>query len=140
MLNWYANLMCLTDVLNWCVELMCLTDVMWNFYQIVCEEGGQVLTKLRTSHARCTKWGYSNTLIYLFWFRRQLQIVKIFGLHLNINTKSWSHWLHLFHFSPLCVFRCVLKLLAWEDAKSHRLHLFGFSLLCVLKCVLKLLA
>ena len=53
----------------------------------MCEEGGQVLTKLRTSHARCTKWGYSNTLIYLFWFRRQLQIVKLFGLHLNINLK-----------------------------------------------------
>ena len=28
-----------------------------------------------------------------------------------------------------CVFRCVLKLLAWEDALSHWLHLFNFSLL-----------
>ena len=48
-----------------------------------------------------------------------------------------SHWLHLFGFSPLCVFKCFLKLLASENAKSHWLHLFNFSPLCVFKCVLK---
>ena len=47
---------------------------------------------------------------------------------------------HLFGFSPLCVFKCVLKLPAWEDAKSHWLHLNDFSLVCVFKCVLKALA
>ena len=32
------------------------------------------------------------------------------------REEAKSHWLHLFDFSPLCVFKCVLKLLAWEDA------------------------
>ena len=43
----------------------------------------------------------------------------------------------LLDFSPLCVFICLLKLPAWEDAKLHWLHLFDFSPLWVLKCVLK---
>ena len=34
----------------------------------------------------------------------------------------------LLHFSPLCVFKCVLKLVTQEDAKPHWLHLFEFSL------------
>ena len=34
--------------------------------------------------------------------------------------------MHLFDFSSLCVFKCVLKLLTWEDAKLHWLHLFDF--------------
>ena len=46
-----------------------------------------------------------------------------------------SYWLHLFDFSPLCVFKCFLKVTAWIDAKSHWLHLFEFSPLCVLKCL-----
>ena len=48
-----------------------------------------------------------------------------------------SHWLHLIEFSPVCVFKCVLKWHAWEDAKSHWLHLIEFSPVCVFKCVLK---
>ena len=48
--------------------------------------------------------------------------------------------LHLFGFSPVYVFKCVLKLPSQEDALSHCLHLFDFSLLCVIKCVLKALA
>ena len=34
------------------------------------------------------------------------------------------HCLQLFDFSPVCVFKCLLKLLAWEKAYSHQLHLF----------------
>ena len=40
-------------------------------------------------------------------------------------------------FYAVCIW-CVLKLPCGEDAKSHRLHLFDFSPLCVFKCVLKL--
>ena len=36
--------------------------------------------------------------------------------------------LHLFNFSSFCVFKCVLKSFAWEDAYSQRLYLFDFSL------------
>ena len=36
------------------------------------------------------------------------------------------HWLHLFDFSPLCVFICFLKVLWSDHAKSHWLHLFDF--------------
>ena len=50
-----------------------------------------------------------------------------------------SHWLHLFGFSPLCVFKCLLKSLASEDAKLHWLHLFHFSPLRVFKWLLNAL-
>ena len=35
-------------------------------------------------------------------------------------------------------FQMYLKTTAREDAKSHWLHLFAFSLLCLFKCSLKL--
>ena len=50
-----------------------------------------------------------------------------------------SHWLHLFDFSPMCVFKCLLKSPAREDAKSHWLHLYDFSPLCLFKCALNVL-
>ena len=53
---------------------------------------------------------------------------------LNISKKmirKYSHWLHLFDLSPLCVFKCLLKLYAFEDAMSHWLHLFSFSPMCL---------
>ena len=56
----------------------------------------------------------------------------------KIDAKS--QWLHLFDFSPLCVCKCLLKVLALIDVKSHCSHLFSFSPPCVFKCVLKLLA
>ena len=34
--------------------------------------------------------------------------------------------MHLFDFSPLCVFKRLLRLLARENAESHWLHLFDF--------------
>ena len=62
----------------------------------------------------------------------------------NFKLPAWEdaklRWLHLFDFSSLCVFKCLLKSPAWIDAKSHWLHLFNFSPLCVFKCVLKLLS
>ena len=44
----------------------------------------------------------------------------------------------MFDFSPLCVFKCLLKLLGSEHAYSHWLHLFDFSPLCVFKYFRKL--
>ena len=32
------------------------------------------------------------------------------------------HWLHLYVFSPLCVFKWTFKLHAWDNAKSRWLH------------------
>ena len=32
-----------------------------------------------------------------------------------------------FGFCPLCVVKCVVKLIAWKDARSHLLRLFDFS-------------
>ena len=43
-------------------------------------------------------------------------------------------------FSPVCVFKCLVKLSVLDDAKSHWLHLFGFSPLWVFKCLLNSLA
>ena len=39
----------------------------------------------------------------------------------------------MFDLSPLCVFKCVLKLPVWKDSKVHWLHLFHFSPLWVLR-------
>ena len=40
-------------------------------------------------------------------------------------------------YTGLCLFICLLKELGAEQAKSHWLHLFDFSPLCVFKCLLK---
>ena len=40
-------------------------------------------------------------------------------------------------FTEVCLFICLLKELGSEQVKSHWLHLFDFSPLCVFKCVLK---
>ena len=39
-----------------------------------------------------------------------------------------SYWLHWFDFSPLCIFKCLLRSPAWMNAKSHWLHLCNFCL------------
>ena len=51
-----------------------------------------------------------------------------------------SHWLHLFVFSPLCVFKWILNWPAWCDAYLHWLHLLSFFPMCIFKCVTKKLA
>ena len=55
------------------------------------------------------------------------------------SLDAYSHWFHLFFFSPVCVFKCFLKLPASDDAYSHWLHLFDCSPLCLFKLALKLL-
>ena len=45
--------------------------------------------------------------------------------------RAYSHWLHLFDFSPVCVFKCLPKSPACEDAKSHVLQLFDLMTLSV---------
>ena len=42
-------------------------------------------------------------------------------------------------FSPLCDFKCILKLAGQVDAKLHWLHLFDLSPLCLFKFVLNVL-
>ena len=51
----------------------------------------------------------------------------------SARVDAYSQCLHLFGFSPLCDFKCLLKSSAREDIKSHWLHLFDFSPLCVFK-------
>ena len=46
----------------------------------------------------------------------------------------------LFGFSPLCVFKCTLKLYARTDAKLHWLHLFDFSPMCFQMCFVNCIA
>ena len=56
-----------------------------------------------------------------------------------LKALAWedAKW-HWFDFSPLCLLKRSLKEPALEDAKSHWLHLFDFSPLWIFKCVLKL--
>ena len=37
----------------------------------------------------------------------------------------YSHWLHLFDFSPLCMFKCALKWPARDEVYPHWLHLWA---------------
>ena len=55
-------------------------------------------------------------------------------LHVDywIWGKKWPCW--IFHFSRLCGFRCLFKWPASEGACSHWLHLFDFSPLCIFSC------
>ena len=39
--------------------------------------------------------------------------------HRHLVMVAYSHWLHFLDFSPLCVFRCVLKLPAWDYVFSY---------------------
>ena len=59
-------------------------------------------------------------------------------LRLPAWENAKSHLLHFFDFFPLCAFKWVLKLPASVDRKSHWLHLIGFSLELVFKCILKM--
>ena len=56
----------------------------------------------------------------------------------SLPEKRHNHIGCFFYFYPLCVFKCLFKQPACEDAKSHCLHLFDFSPLCIIKCFLKL--
>ena len=51
------------------------------------------------------------------------------------HTNSISLIFHIrcgciFGFSPLCLFKCLVKLFDWKDARSQSLHLVGFSPVC----------
>ena len=74
--------------------------------------------------------------LHLFDFSPMCVFKCLLNSHASEDAKS--HWLHWFYFSPLCVFKCVLKWPAWQEAKLHWLHLFDFSPLCVFKCLLKM--
>ena len=94
--------------------------------------------------------------IILLWYQQ-------FFMDFNVILQGACSQEHLFYFSPLWVFKCVLKLSAWmdttfwcpawvcfimcflrafaqEDTYSHLLHLFNFSPLCIFECLVKLLA
>ena len=45
-----------------------------------------------------------------------LQCVFKWVLKVSAREDAKSHWLHLFDFSPLCFFKCLLKWLAWDEA------------------------
>ena len=100
-----------------CLTHCVLSNVSWNFFH------GK-----RNSNTGCICLTFSTVC---FQMTPQIDVMR---------KKTKSHWLHLFDFSPLCVFKCWLKDLGSEQAKSHWLHLFDFSSLCVFKCIIKLLA
>ena len=54
------------------------------------------------------------------FFRSLMEVESKSALVLLQNYERLSHWLHLFDFSPLCVFKCALKPSASEEALSHR--------------------
>ena len=60
--------------------------------------------------------------------------------HINARQDSKSHWLHLFNFSPLYLFRCVLNIYLYILGSEETYICIGcisFSTLCIFICVLK---
>ena len=65
-----------------------------------------------------------------------LGLLASVGFHVHphwgsLRVKAWrqaySHWLHLFHISLLCIFTCVFRWLLLDVAYSHWKHSKGFS-------------
>ena len=72
------------------------------------------------------------TFVWLFstvCFQMSPQISYLIGYKITLVTIVW--------FSPLCFFKRVLKWPAQEDVLSHWLHLFDFSPLCIFICIFK---
>ena len=57
-----------------------------------------------------------------------------------LKSPAWekAYWLHLFLSWSLCIIKCLFKTLVQEETKSHWLHLSDFSPVCVFKWVLKM--
>ena len=60
--------------------------------------------------------------------------IFIWLLRLPARVKTNSHWVHLWFFLPLWVFRCVFKFSVLIEENSHWLHLKGLSPVCVFRC------
>ena len=65
-------------------------------------------------------------------------ISSTFFCYRPFHPQSHLMW-HLFNFSSVCVFKCLLKWPARDNSWLHWLHLFDFTPLWVYKCVAKLL-
>ena len=116
----------------------------------------------RSFNIKSTISNYENLLLFLVqnifdtdnffsgtkYFRyryRYLFLVPIFLLPIPIPFFQYQRCilqikviiLHLFDFSPLYVYKCVLKSPASEEAYSHWLHLFDLIPLCLFMCPLK---
>ena len=106
----------------------------------------------RHSHIGCTCWLFSTVRFQMppqmACLRRGIiTLVALIWLFSTVHFQmcpqiAWIRWcivtlVAFVWFFPLCVFKCVLKLLTWE---SHWLHWFGFSPLCVFKWPFKALA
>ena len=76
-----------------------------------------------------------------------MQLTAIIAIINSFWKSDWRFtWLYnipinseiqLLNFSPLCVFLCILKMSAQEEAKSYWLHLFDFSPLCTFQMCLQ---
>ena len=64
--------------------------------------------------------------------------VFICVLKVPARVDAYSHWLHLFEFSPLWSFKWVYKTTAQEDGILRWLHMFCFYPLCIFKWLFKL--
>ena len=72
---------------------------------------------------------------FIFTCQKVTLLISSIGM---LTLKVCYAFMHIVAFyTGLCLFICLLKELGSEQAKSHWLHLFDFSPLCVFKCVLK---
>ena len=82
-------------------------------------------------------WKYFITLATLIWFFTCVSTDALIDYCFFLNT--WTHWLHWYGFSPLCVLRWVLRSLCFDHDLSHWLQWYVFSPVCVLKWILRIL-
>ena len=148
---------------------ICLTFLHWQWHCAFLNVSSNHLQEETQSHIGCICMTYLHCVFHMFphCTRIRAGIVPLvafvwlfFTVHLKmcpriacprrgIVTLVAFVWL-----SPVCVFKCALKLFAREDAKSHRLHFckghshigcivrFQMSpqMACIRRCIFTLLA
>ena len=78
------------------------------------------------------------TFIGFFSIVTLLMCFQIASRLARAKKNARPHRLHFFDLSPLCVFKCYLKLLATEEAKAHWLHLFVILVCTLILALLKI--
>ena len=124
---------CLNQRMHNCTDCICLTFLQCAFSNVSSKGLPERMHLITLIPQSAGIRGCKITLVAFVWF----------FLHCapsNVSSNRLPERMHthtgLFDFSPLCVFKCLLKLPAWTDAKSRCLQFFNFSPLCIFKCVL----
>ena len=115
---------CLNQRMHICTDCICLTFLQCAFSNVSSKGLPERMHLITLIPQSAGIRGCKITLVAFVWF----------FLHCapsNVSSNRLPERMHthtgLFDFSPLCVFKCLLKLPAWTDAKSQKLQMCEIS-------------